>query len=183
MGAGAGREEGDCGWLQSQVPCGLRWAAVGVKENEHSLESRKPIHSLGKPGLLHSTHPAFFSPLTSSAPFPSLLAVSYVAEKTEAIRKDFCVPHHHTHLCLCPSSPPPLPSPPSATSQPHDNLKSWAGRLLKDSAPLSIFFSASLVSHSLSASVSLSLSSPSMILLCLSLSKLPPLGPFTFQPP
>lgn len=35
--------------------------------------------------------------LSTPAPFPYLLAVSYVFEKTEAIRKGLFLPHHQSH--------------------------------------------------------------------------------------
>lgn len=87
----------------------------------------------------HPQHNQLSSLLSTPAPFPHLLAVSYVVEKIEAIRKGFSLPHHQTHLLLCPFSCPfALPRPP-ITRQAHDDLKSCAGRLLKDSAPVGLF--------------------------------------------
>lgn len=65
------RTAGDCG--HSEVLVWPELGGGGHEGNGHTLENRKPANSPRKLGLLQSTQPAAFSPLTSG-PLPSPLS-------------------------------------------------------------------------------------------------------------
>lgn len=119
---------------------------VERKRNGHFIANLKPRkgsrHCLAAlTSLISLSRTAIVSFLLSSR--LHLVGISYLVEKSEAVRKDFSLSCPQTCLFLCPCSLAPLLNPPPITSQ---TWKSYAGHLLEDSPCLIIgvsFFSLS----------------------------------------
>lgn len=106
---------------------------VERKRNGHFIANLKPRkgsrHCLAAlTSLISLSRTAIVSFLLSSR--LHLVGISYLVEKSEAVRKDFSLSCHQTCLLLCPCSLAPLLNPPPITSQ---TWKSYAGHLLEDS--------------------------------------------------